>query len=130
LQENAQDDDKLTTYLLDKPPKEELRNDAAESLGSVEDPKLSSSRVAEVGLPVRKCSHSIHDAAIKTVRCLNNDHNTKPCVQFSKMFVFVPGAIEELLHIDSYVSALSASNNLVLLCCHIDSTMNFALEDR
>jgi len=111
--------------------KEELRTDAAESLGSIEVPKPSSSGMAEVGLPVRKCWHSIHDAAIKTVRCLNNEHNTKPCVQFSKMFVFVPGAIGELLHIDGCVSALSASNNLVLLCCYkADSELNMRVNSR
>jgi hypothetical protein len=136
LQEHAQDDDhgpsndsELPSNFLDKPPEEELGNDAAQPLSFVEDSEPSSSGIAEVGLPVGKCLHSIHDAAIKTVCCLDDEHNTKPSVQIAKMFVLVPRAIEEFLHVDGCVAAAGASNNLVLLCCHIDSKFNFVEEN-
>jgi len=132
LQEHAQDDDhrpsndgEFPSNFLDQPPEEELGNDAAQSLSSVEDSELSSSGIAEVGLPVGKCLHAIHDAAIETVCCLDDEHNTKPSVQIAKMFVLIPRAIEEFLHVNCCVATASASNNLVLLC-HVDSKLNMA----
>lgn len=128
LQEHAQDNDDGTnndsefpSNLFNKPPEEELGNDTSQSLSSVEDSELSSSGMAEVGLPIWKCLHPIHNAPIKTVCCLDYEHNTKPSVQFTKMFVLVPRTIEELLHVNGCVAAVGASNNLVLLYCHIDS---------
>lgn len=55
LQEHADDDDHradndgvFSANLLDEPPQEELREDAAETLSAVEDTKLGSGGIVEV----------------------------------------------------------------------------------
>ena len=126
LQEHAENDDdgpsnnrEFPSNLLNKPPEEELGNDTTQSLRSVEDSELSSSGIAEVFLPIRKCLHSVHDAAIETVCGLNDENNTEPPVEIAKMLILVPGTIEQLLHVDGCVAAASAGNDLILKGRHI-----------